>query len=105
MALYGHMNTLTAEAQKRINELIELYDPINNKTFRPIKSAISLIRKRNRKLPVTGSILRRPYKGNTIVVKILEGGFEYNGKIYKKLTTISTEITGAHWSGYDFFGL
>ena len=101
----NNKNTLSEEAQKRIEELIELYDPINNKIFRPQTPAASLINKRDRRLPVVGSMLKRKYKGDTVVVKVVENGFEYNGKIYRKLTTISQEITGAHWSGYDFFGL
>jgi hypothetical protein len=98
-------NTLSIEAQERIAELIGLYDPINNKIFRLQIPAPSLISRRDRRLPVTGSILRRKYKGGVIVVKVLEKGFEYNGKIYKSLTTISEEVTKSHWSGYEFFGL
>ena len=98
-------NQLSKEAQARIDELIKLYDPINNKVFRPKTPAPSLTYRRDRRLPVTGSILRRKYKGGVIVVKVLEKGFEYNGKIYKSLTQISEEVTKSHWSGYEFFGL
>lgn len=96
---------LSKEAQERIDELIKLYDPINNKVFRPETPAASLISKRDRRLPVTGSMLKRKYKDQTIVVKVLEKGFEYNGQIYKNLTSIAETVTGKHWSGYDFFGL
>ena len=96
---------LSKEAQERIDQLIKLYDPINNKVFRPQTAAPSLITKRDRRLPVTGSLLKRKYKGQVIMVKVLEKGFEYNGKIFKNLTSIAEEVTGKHWSGYEFFGL
>jgi hypothetical protein len=97
--------SLSKETQERIAELIKLYDPINNKVFRPQKPAPTLTTRRDRRLPVTGSILRRKYKDGVIVVKVLDKGFEYNGRIYKNLTNISEEVTKSHWSGYDFFGL
>lgn len=96
---------LSPEAQERIDQLIKLYDPINNKVFRPQIAAPSLITKRDRRLPVTGSLLKRKYKGRVIMVKVLEKGFEYEGKIFKNLTSIAEKITGKHWSGYEFFGL
>ena len=101
----SNKNMLSKEVQKRITDLIELYDPINNKVFRPQASAASSTTRRDRRLPITGSILRRKYKGTVVVVKVLEKGFEYNSKIYKNLTQISEEVTKSHWSGYDFFGL
>ena len=35
----------------------------------------------------------------------IEKGFEYNNKVFKSLTAIAEEITGAHWNGYMFFGI
>jgi len=35
----------------------------------------------------------------------LDDGFEFEGRLYRSLTQIAREITGAHWSGPRFFGL
>jgi len=53
----------------------------------------------------TGARLVREWHGRTHVVGVVDGGFEYEGKIYPSLTAIAVEITGARWSGPRFFGL
>lgn len=60
---------------------------------------------RSASFPKPGSVLRREYKGETIVVKVLPRGFEYDGEVYRSLTAIAREVTGAHWNGVSFFGL
>ncbi len=55
--------------------------------------------------PKPGSVLRREYKGNVIVVRVLPRGFEYEGEVYRSLTAIAQKVTGAHWNGVSFFGL
>ena len=95
---------LSRKAQKRIKELITLYDPINNRTLRS-KSVKKRSDFRDERLPIPGTVIVRQYKGKTLEVKVLERGFEYNNKIYKTLTTLAQEITGSHWSGYEFFNL
>lgn len=57
------------------------------------------------RLPPAGTILTRPYKGRLIQVKVLPDGFEYEGEVYRSLSAVTTEITGARWNGYHFFGL
>ena len=100
---------LSEKAQNRLAELIRLHDPINNKAMRPKISLETNARKKNigrdRRLPIPGSVIVREYRSNKIEVKVLENGFEYNGKIYKHLTAIAKEVTGAHWNGYLFFNL
>lgn len=54
---------------------------------------------------VAGSILRRDYKGRLVEVRVLPGGFEYEGKTYRSLTAVARRITGSHWSGPGFFNL
>ena len=51
------------------------------------------------------SEITRIYKGHTIVVKVLEDGFEYEGERYRSLSAIARAVTGSHWSGNRFFGL
>ena len=100
---------LSQKAQNRIKELVGLYDPINNKAIRPKVSVETQTRTktrgRDRRLPIPGTVITKEYRGKNIQVKVLENGFEYNGKIYKHLTAIAKEITGAHWNGFLFFNL
>jgi hypothetical protein len=55
--------------------------------------------------PMPGTLLTRPYKGREIVVKVLEKGFEHEGRVYRSLTAIANEVTGGHWSGHLFFNV
>ncbi len=101
---------LSEETQGRINELIERYDPVNNKTLRPEGSADENKKKKSpsshdRRLPIPGTVITKEYKGKSLSVKVLLGGFEFKGKTYKSLTAIAKEVTGAHWNGYLFFNL
>jgi len=96
--------SLPEEAQNKAKGLAHEYDPINNKALRSdamIKRNIS----RDRRLPIPGTLITKNYKGTDIRVKILEKGFEYNGKIYRTLTAVAKEVTGSHWNGFLFFSL
>lgn len=55
--------------------------------------------------PATGTQLTRIYKGQTVVVTVLEDGFAHNGNRYRSLSAASKAITGNHVSGNAFFGL
>jgi hypothetical protein len=98
--------SLSAKAKGRLKALIEEYDPINNKALRPDKptSCLPTITK-DKRLPIPGTVITKEYKDAKHRVKVLEKGFEYNGKIHKTLSAIAKEITGAHWNGYLFFNL
>ncbi len=52
-----------------------------------------------------GAHLVREWHGRTHAVVVTEEGFEFEGKLYRSLTSIAREITGAAWSGPRFFGL
>ena len=98
---------LSEPAKSKLDQIIGLYDPINNKLLRkvkpdkqkPIKGA------RDRRLPIPGSLITKTYKGTEINIKTLEKGFEYNDKTYRTLSSVANAITGDHWNGYLFFGL
>jgi DUF2924 family protein len=60
---------------------------------------------RDKRVPMPGTILARPYRGQTLEVKVLKECFEYNGQRYRSLTAVAQEITGQHWNGFHFFGL
>ena len=101
---------LSDEAKTRITELIEKYDPINNKALRPQvvsagKNVVSIPFMRDKRLPIPGTVIYKKYKGQNIHVKVLDKGFEYKDKYYRSLTAIAFELTGAHWNGFSFFNL
>ena len=57
------------------------------------------------RLPPPGSYLEREYKGRRVIVKVLVGGFEFEGQVYRSLSAIATEVTGTKWNGFLFFNL
>ena len=59
----------------------------------------------DRRVPLPGSAITREYKGETLAVKVLPAGFEYEGEIYKSLSAVAKKITGSHCNGYHFFRL
>jgi len=61
--------------------------------------------RRDRRSPGTGSVLQRSYRGHAIVVKVLDDGFEYNGRKHRSLSAIASLVTGTRWNGFAFFGL
>ena len=101
--------SLSSEGRAKIEELIKEYDPINNSALRSDSSsgegACAKVKARDSRLPIPGTIITKEYKGTVLQVKVLEKGFEYNGKFFKSLTGLAKEITGLHWSGYNFFNL
>jgi len=103
---YGGIST---DTQVKIQRLIQQYDPINNKALRPDRIPTKQAKKsdlsRDKRLPIPGTVITKEYKGISLQIKVLDPGFEYNKKIYKSLTAIAKEVTGAHWNGYLFFNL
>ena len=57
------------------------------------------------RLPLAGTLLVKEFKGRTNVVRVLDNGFEYDGRQFSSLSAIAQEITGVKWNGYRFFGL
>ena len=60
---------------------------------------------RDPRLPVSGSLLSREFKGFIHEVQVLEREFTYRGRSYRSLSAIAKEITGTPWNGFLFFGL
>ena len=76
----------------------------------PIKQVESTVanlpvRPRDNRLPAPGSIITKTYRGKTIEVKVLENGFEYEGKVFKSISRVAMTIVKRQISGYVFFGL
>lgn len=63
------------------------------------------IRPRDNRLPAPGSIITKTYRGKTIEVKVLDNGFEYEGKVFKSISRVAMTIVKRQISGYVFFGL
>ena len=63
------------------------------------------VRPRDNRLPVPGSIITKTYRGKTIEVKVLDNGFEYEGKVFKSISRVAMTIVKRQISGYVFFGL
>lgn len=71
----------------------------------PVNSAVPLAKERDSRLPAVGTVITKTYHGQTFAVKVLENGFEYQGKIYKSISRVAMEIVKRPISGYVFFGL
>ena len=85
---------LTPEQQKRLDNLIVQYkrnpahfDQVNMSAIKP------------------GTRLVRVWKGGRYNVIIRANGYEFEGKIFKSLSQIASDITGTRWNGWVFFGL
>lgn len=61
--------------------------------------------RRDARLPETATVLRRVYRGSSVLVTVREHGFEYQGAIYRSLSSIAHHATGTRWNGFLFFGL
>jgi hypothetical protein len=57
------------------------------------------------RLPMAGTVLTRAYKGRVLRVTVLDDGFEFDGRTYRSLSAIASEVTGSRWNGFLFFGL
>ena len=98
---------ISNEARTRLEQLITVYDPINNRLLRKVKNpnGSRAEASRDRRLPIPGSMITKIYKGNAIKVKVLEKGFEYEGKHYRTLSQVANVVTSNHWNGFLFFNL
>lgn len=86
---------LSGELQKRLDKLVEHYSETKNIDTKKIK-----------KFEVTiGTKFIREFKGEKYEVIAVNGGFIFNGKLYKTLSAVANVITGTHWNGKKFFGV
>ncbi len=60
---------------------------------------------RDPRLPPSGTVLSKRYKGQTVQVIVHQNDFEFDGKRYETLSSIANEITGSHVNGFAFFKL
>ncbi|WP_428058671.1 DUF2924 domain-containing protein [Candidatus Avelusimicrobium faecicola] len=76
--------------------------PVNQKI---VKVAVTALKEQDGRLPAVGTVITKTYHGQTIEVKVLENGFEYQGKTYKSISRVAMDIVKRPISGYVFFGL
>ena len=92
-----YYGTLDEQSNQRLGELAHT-DALANayKTFKK-KIAVGKV--------LSGTRFKRRWRGVEYEVLSVEGGFEYQGKVYRSLTAVARAITGMKRSGRDFFGL
>ncbi|MBI4584573.1 MAG: DUF2924 domain-containing protein [Planctomycetes bacterium] len=94
---------LSETARKRLEELIaEIKLPVGEQK-RTISGKLRDTSKPDE--PAVGSTISRQWRGQEIQAKVVEGGFEWNGVVYRSLSAVAQAVTGAHWNGKLFFGL
>jgi hypothetical protein len=95
---------LSDRARTRLDELTAQIDM-------PLAHAASPPRPRptparaSMKMPTVGTTLIRRWHDQEIRVEVCEGGYAWNGALYKSLSAVAKAITGANWNGKLFFGL
>jgi Protein of unknown function (DUF2924) len=47
---------------------------------------------RDQRLPASGTVLHRKFKGQTVVVHVLADGFQYQDRFYKSLSAIARQV-------------
>jgi hypothetical protein len=57
------------------------------------------------RLPMPGGLIVKQFRGETLVIKVTDLGFEYKDRRFTSLSAIAQEITGTKWNGFLFFGL
>ncbi len=100
---------LSQRARRRAEELandadLRLRPPRTTAAASPMQ-AVPAPADRNSRLPPPGTVLTRPYKGETLQVRVLPEGFEYEGEVHKSLSAVAKAITGSQCNGYRFFRL
>jgi hypothetical protein len=107
--------SLSERARRRAEEIANDADLRIRMLRDPIKPGLMEVRERSvsgrlqpqrdSRLPLPGTLLVREFRGRDIVAKVLDKGFEYDGRWFKSLSAVAQEATGSKWNGFLFFGL
>ena len=106
---YGGLSTAALERAKDLANTAELRltapanPPKGNGQFITRVAPAGI--KKSKSDPVPGTQLERMYKGQKIVVTIMENGVRWNGALYRSLSAVAKVVTGSHWNGKAFFGI
>ena len=86
---------LTDVAQQELNVIADT-DPAENIKVTTKQETVLL----------PGSRVSRVWRGKNYEVTVRsDGRFTYDGRVFRSLSGIATEITGSHWNGKTFFGV
>jgi len=99
---------LSERAKGRIDELnrnLDVDDLFPRKASKRAAGRAKAAPRRDPRLPSPGTVIRRSYRGQDISVKVLDDGFEYDGRPYRSLSAVAEAVTGSHWNGFLFFGI
>ena len=69
------------------------------------KPRVKPIGARDPRLPKPGTTITREWHGKKYLVRVLEQGFEFEGKPYRSLSALAKHITGQIVNGYSWFRL
>jgi Protein of unknown function (DUF2924) len=95
-----HALAIANESSLRIH-----VDRRSNDSRLPHATVTGILSDHDSRLPMPGSIIVKEHRGTTLMVRVLDDGFEYDGRRFASLTAIAKEITGTKWNGFLFFGL
>jgi hypothetical protein len=102
----GDLSKRALDRARQIAQDAELSDQVPLVTGRLRRAAGKRRQtRRDRRLPAPGAELSRVYRDQTLVVRVLAQGFEYEGRRYRSLSAVAREATGTRWNGLVFFGL
>ena len=100
---------LSERARQRANELANEADirmnPPKVIPFPTESRTINKPFKHDDRILAPGTVITRKYKGETLQVKVLVDGFEYDGETFSSLSAVAKAITGSHCNGFLFFKL
>ena len=96
----GKSNLGTQNVPHALEPILPEQEAVSDRKFRsrPGRPADS-------RLPLPGTLLKREWKSQTILVEVLAEGFRYDNQHYPSLSAIAVAITGTRWNGLAFFGL
>jgi hypothetical protein len=95
--------TLSDAAKRRLEELIDEIQLPAGEQKRTVTGKLKAAGKPG-DLAI-GNTITRQWRDQEIRVTVVEGGFEWQGVVYRSLSAVAQAVTGAHWNGKLFFGL
>jgi len=98
-----HLRNVIAQRLEELASANTKSSPAKSETDATVASVVA--RELDPRLPPVGTVLEREHHGKVHKVKVLDDGFEYEGKKYRSLSGLAKEITGAIWNGFAWFGL
>ena len=96
---------ISERAQRRAEELARDADLRSRPPKEPSPDDKVPVQNRDARLPAAGTTMTRRFRGKDYEVKILEKGFEFDGRQFVSLSAVAREISGTRWNGFLFFGL